>query len=148
MQITTFNSENGTHQSKLSTLSLQRWHSSLSNIWRAFLRSSKFTTLRDVCKSSVSSVHYGTNFQKRPIKAVPGFNFGLNSIAGPILYPESYEPNQESIFSLRDLTRQQIWAAVLATRCDVQSMQENVSLHTLLSSIPLPAPLLQFIAFN
>ena len=141
------NSEDGSDNSP-AIPSLGWWHSTLSNIWRAFLRANKIGTLRDIYKSSFSRTPYAKMIEKKPVKRLVYSKRFQNSSEESNEDAEPSDSYKESIFQLRELARQAIWAAVLSSRCAVKGSLENVSLRDLLASIPLPALLVRYIAFE
>ena len=149
MQMRAFYLTNETDESQGTILSFQGWHSSLSNIWRAVLRATKNGTLRDICKSaSLTRPHYEKAIQEKAVISIPDIDLSQDSIELAEEAVERHERKENSIFQLRDLARQEIWAAVLVTHSAGQSMVENVSLYALLSSLPLHSPLLPYITYE
>ena len=146
-QMRDLNSEDGSDDSP-AIPSLQWWHSTLANIWRVFLTNNQIGTLRGIYKSSFSRAPYAQMIEKKPVKRLVWMKRFQDSNEESDLDDEPSDANQESIFQLRELARQAIWAAVLSSRCAGQSSQEKVSLRELLSSIPLPALLVRYIAFE
>ena len=133
-------------ESNTSIPTLHGWRESLANIYNATISEPDFPTLGSFCKPSSINSRKRQILQELPPSKIPRFS--------PILeISRKQNPRQciekpVGIFNLHEIARQAIWAAVLSSRCSGQSISSSPSLQELLSSLPLPPLILQYLLFD